>query len=144
MEYKKEKDIIYLRIDKGEKIVETIKELCKKEDIRGGAFQGIGACGKAALSTYIPEQNDFTEHRLSGMLEMISLMGNISADRNGQPFIHSHALFSCLDQTGTVKVIAGHLKEAEVSYTAELVTIPSSTIERRFDENAGIDVWKLS
>lgn len=30
MEYKKMKDTIYLRVDKGENITEIIKEVCKK------------------------------------------------------------------------------------------------------------------
>lgn len=60
------KDTIYLRVDKGESLTETIKEVCKKEGIYGGWFQGIGACGTATLSTYIPEQNDFFDHEISG------------------------------------------------------------------------------
>ncbi len=31
MEYKKMKDNIYLRVDKGENVTETIKEVCKKK-----------------------------------------------------------------------------------------------------------------
>lgn len=76
MEYKKMKDSIYLRVDKGENVTETLKAVCKKEGIYGGYFQGIGACATATLSTYIPEQNDFIDHKIFGMLEMVSLMGN--------------------------------------------------------------------
>lgn len=32
MEYKKMKETIYLRIDKGENVMETIKEVCRKEE----------------------------------------------------------------------------------------------------------------
>ena len=54
MEYKKMKDTIYLRVDKKENVTETIKEVCRKEGICGGYFQGIGACSTATRSTYIP------------------------------------------------------------------------------------------
>ena len=54
------KDTIYLRVDKEENVIEAIKEVCKKEGIYGGYFQGIGACSTATLSTYIPEQNDLS------------------------------------------------------------------------------------
>ena len=144
MEYKKMKDNIYLRVDKGENVTETIKEVCKKEGIYGGYFQGIGACSTATLSTYIPEQNDFIDHEISGMLEMVSLMGNITIDCNNQPFLHSHAVFSYLNQGGEIAVAAGHLKEAKNGYTGEIIITPAGdTIGRQFDENAGIEVWRL-
>lgn len=144
MEYKKMKDNIYLRVDKSENVIETIKEICKKEGICGGYFQGIGACSTATLSTYIPEQNDFIDHKISGMLEMVSLMGNITMDCHNQPFLHSHAVFSYLNQAGEIAVAAGHLKEAKIGYTGEIIITPADdTIGRQFDTNAGIEVWKL-
>lgn len=144
MEYKKMKDTIYLRVDKGENVTEAIKEVCKKEGICGGYFQGIGACSTATLSTYIPEQNDFIDHEISGMLEMVSLMGNITMDCDNQPFLHSHAVFSCLKQAGGITVTAGHLKEARIGYTGEIIITPAGdTAGRQFDENTGIEVWKL-
>ncbi len=145
MVYRKEKNAIYLRIDKGEKVIATIKKVCEKEQVEGGFFQGIGACGRAVLSTWIPEKQDFIHHTFTGMLELVSLTGNISIDRNGEPFTHSHAVFSYLKDNGEVAVVAGHLEEAEISYTGEIILTPAEAkIERTFDENAGIDVWKLS
>lgn len=145
MDVRKEKNAIYLQIDKGEEVIETIKKVCEKEQVEGGHFQGIGACGRAVLSTWIPEKQDFIHHTISGMLELVSLTGNISTDRNGKPFAHSHAVFSYLKENGEVAVVAGHLEEAEISYTGEIILTPAEAkIERTFDENAGIDVWKLS
>ena len=91
MEYKKMKDSFYLRIDKNEKVVETIKGLCRREKIQAGCFQGIGACGTAVISTYIPEKEDFIDHTISGMIEMISLIGNVSTEDGGEPFLHHRA-----------------------------------------------------
>jgi predicted DNA-binding protein with PD1-like motif len=145
MEYRKEKSAIYLRVDKGEEVIETIKKVCEKERIEAGYFQGIGACGRAVLATWIPEKEDFIHHTITGMLEMISLSGNISTDQNGQPFSHSHAVFSYLKDNGEVAIAAGHLEEAEISYTGEIILTPADEkIGRMFDQNAGIDVWKLS
>lgn len=145
MEYKKIKDTVYIRIDKGENVVQTILSVCRKENIRGGYFQGIGACNTATISTYIPERNDFTDHTISGMIEMISLMGNISTDDTDNPFQHSHAVFSYLKENGEIAVAAGHLKEAQIGYTGEIVLAPAEEkIGRVFDTHAGIDVWKLS
>ena len=145
MEYKKNKDTVYIRIDKGESVVQTILSVCRKENIQGGHFQGIGACDTAAISTYIPERNDFVDHTISGMIEMISLMGNISIDDKDEPFQHSHSVFSYLKDNGEIAVVAGHLKEAQIGYTGEIVLTPTEEkIGRVFDPLAGIDVWKLS
>lgn len=145
MDYRKEKNAIYIRVDKGEEVLATIKKVCEKERVGAGYFQGIGACGRAVLSTWIPEKEDFIHHTLTGMLEMISLMGNISTDQNGEPFSHSHAIFSFLKDNGEVVVAAGHLEEAEISYTGEIVlSLAEEKIGRMFDARAGIDVWKLS
>lgn len=144
MEYRKMKDAIYLRVDKEENVIGAIKEICKKEAVYGGFFQGIGACSTATLSTYMPEQNDFIDHKIFGMLEMISLMGNITMDCDNQPFLHSHAVFSYLNQAGEIAITAGHLKEAKISYTGEIIiTLACDAIGRQFDANSGIEVWKL-
>ncbi len=92
MEYKVMNDQIYLRIDKGEYVIKTIKEVCQKEKIEAGYFQGIGACDEATLSTWLPEKEAFIHHQISGMLEMVSLMGNITTELKNLQNTHNHAL----------------------------------------------------
>lgn len=75
---------------------------------------------------------------------MISLMGNVSVDNDGKAFLHSHGVFSYLKDKA-IRVTAGHLKEATIGYTGEIVLTPANdTIERKVDPKAGIEVWKLS
>jgi predicted DNA-binding protein with PD1-like motif len=47
-------------------------------------FQGIGACDKVVVATFIPEKQDFMQHECNGMLEMISLQGNVVTERGGK------------------------------------------------------------
>ena len=141
MKYRRNGDQILIRIDKGEEILDTILKICTVEKIYGAVFSGIGACSKAVVSSYIPEMNDFTNHEADGLLELISLSGNISQEYNA-PFEHTHALFSYLED-GEQKVLAGHLKLALVSYTAEILLIVTDTIEKTFDPTVGITVWDL-
>lgn len=144
MEYKKINHTFYIRIDKGESVTDSIKDVCKREKIQAGHFQGIGACDLAVLATYIPEKNDFTDHTITGMLEMVSLMGNVTTDKNNEPFLHGHASFSYLDKNGNVVLAGGHLKEARISYTGEIIlNAAEEKIGRMMDPNAGIEVWKL-
>lgn len=141
MKYRRNGDQILIRIDNGEEILDTILKICTVEKIYGAVFSGIGACSKAVVSSYIPEMNDFTNHEADGLLELISLSGNISREDN-VPFEHTHVLFSYLED-GEQKVLAGHLKLALVSYTAEILLIVTDTIEKTFDPTVGITVWDL-
>ena len=144
MEYRRDGNMILVRIDKDEEILEKILEICRAEHICGALFSGIGACGKAVTSSYIPEKNDFTDHAAEGLLELVSLTGNISYE-NGQPVEHTHALFSYLDETGTQKILAGHLKKAIVSYTAEIVIqVTKAMIRKKKDTATGIMIWDIT
>lgn len=144
MQYRKIKDTVYIRIDKEEYVIKSILDVCKKENIETGYFQGIGACDRAVLATWIPEKEDFIQHTLTGMLEMISLMGNITLDQDKKPYSHSHGVFSFLDENGQPKVAAGHLEDARIGYTGEVVlNTANEKIGRMFCPKAGIDVWDL-
>ena len=144
MEYRRDGNMILVRIDKDEEILEKILEICRIENIYGALFSGIGACGKAVTSSYIPEKKDFTDHEAEGLLELVSLNGNISCE-NDQPVEHTHALFSYLDKTGSQKILAGHLKKAVVSYTAEIaIEMTESMIKKKEDDTTGIMIWELT
>ena len=55
-----------------------------------------------------------------------------------------HALFSYIDSNGNSKVSAGHLEDAKISYTGEIiVAVAKNKIGKVFDEKSGIDVWDL-
>lgn len=144
MKYRRMKDDIYIRLDKDDNVVSSILNVCHKEKIQGGYIQGIGACDKAVLSTYISEKKEFVDHTYTGMIEMVSLMGNISIDDAEVPILHSHAIFSYLSNNGKIEVTAGHLKDAHISCTGEIVLrTTEEKIKRMFDEKVGIEVWKL-
>ena len=144
MDYKKFGETIYARFDKGDEILEGILNICKKENILSAIFSGIGGCGDVTVSTYIPDKNDFIPHNKTGLLEMISINGNISANDNNEIFEHTHAMISYLEN-GEVKFLGGHLTKAVVSYTAEIQIIPvqNGVIRRKQDELTGITVWDL-
>ena len=144
MIYRRERNQLYIRVDKGEEVLGKILEVCERESVKGGSFMGIGACKEAVTATYVPEENDFKNHSAEGMLEMVSLMGNVCLE-NRKLIEHSHASFSYFDESDKLCMLAGHLKKAIVSYTAEIVlTISEKPIEKVFDDKVGITVWNLN
>ncbi len=127
-----------VRLDAGEKIIETLKALCERDGIGGGYFHGLGAVGEAEIGRFDPESNAYTWDRLSGPYEIVSLYGNITV-ADGKPFIHAHIALG--DDTFAVR--GGHLKEAVVSVTCEItLTRFRDEIARTKDGASGL--WKLA
>ena len=94
MEYKKIGETYYVRMDRGDEIIGNILEICRKESIPSVIFSGIGGCSSAELQVFIPESGSFETERLEGMLELVSLNGNVVSADDGQLYHHTHALFS--------------------------------------------------
>ena len=122
-----------IRLDAGEKVVESLLSLCEREGIGSGFFNGLGAVGEAELGHFDPSSNDYSWVKLSGSYEIVSLYGNIGVV-DGKPFIHAHAALG--DRTFAVR--GGHLREAVVSVTCEVtLTRFRDDIGRKKDEAKG-------
>mgnify|MGYP002856348952 CR=1 FL=1 len=145
MDYSQIGGKIYVRVDRNEEILSSVLTVCTSRQVRSATFHGIGACGDVTTATYIPENDAFTNHQKKGMLEMVSLEGNVTHDDKGQLFQHAHAMFSYLDGDKTA-FFGGHLIGATVLYTAEIVIEPieGDGIGRMTDPVTGITVWRLS
>ena len=144
MDYRKFGDTIYIRIDRGDEIIGCILDICKKEQVLSAVFSGIGGCGEAQIQTYLPETNTFETQTIRGMLELISLTGNVIADEQGELYHHTHALFSFKDGENHC-VAGGHIKSITVSYTAEIELRPvvGGIIKRKFDPETGTGFWSF-
>jgi predicted DNA-binding protein with PD1-like motif len=127
-----------VRLDAGEKIIETLKALCERDAIGGGFFHGLGAVGEAEIGRFDPESNGYAWAQLSGPHEIVSLYGNITV-ADGKPFVHAHIALG--DSTFAVK--GGHLKEAVVSVTCEITLVRfRDDIGRTKDAASGL--WTLA
>ena len=145
MEYGKFDKTYYIRADKGDEIINCILDICRKENIGSAVYSGIGGCASAEIQTFIPETGDFHTREISGMLELISLNGNVVTDGNGELFHHTHAAFSFV-ANGEHSMAAGHIKSAVVRYTAEIELRPvtDGVIKRKSDPETGTGFWSFS
>jgi predicted DNA-binding protein with PD1-like motif len=135
---------IYLRVDKGEDVLACVLQTCADFSLTSATFQGIGACENVGIQTYIPEKDDFDQTEIEGMLEMVSLIGNITQNNDGNLFEHTHGIFAYLDKAGEHCVIAGHIHHAIIGYTGEITIDPAEeTIGRKVDPLTGITIWDL-
>ncbi len=144
MDYRRFNDTIYIRLDKDDEVISNILEICKKESVTSAVYTGIGGCGSAEIQTFIPEKGEFETERIEGMLELVSLTGNLVTDDNGEYFHHTHAMFS-YKKDGEHCVSAGHIKSITVLYTAEIELRPviGGQIKRKFDAETGTGFWNF-
>jgi predicted DNA-binding protein with PD1-like motif len=144
MDYRKYKDTVYIRMDKGDEIVGGILDICGKEKICSAVFSGIGGCSEAQIQTFIPESGSFETRTVQGMLELVSLNGNVVSDTGGL-FAHTHVLFTYKDGNGAHCVAGGHIKAITVLYTAEIELRPvqGGTIGRQYDPETGTGFWSF-
>ena len=89
MEHKRFGDTCYIRLDRGDEVISSILEVCRAERVESATFSGIGGCSEARIQTFIPEAGTFEERTLSGMLELVSLTGNVISDDQGALYPHA-------------------------------------------------------
>ncbi len=139
MKFKKIKDTFVISLERGEKIIETLKQFCTKQKIKCGYFFGIGALGEVELAHYIVENKKYTSKVFKQPLEITNINGNITT-MSKEIYLHSHITLS--DEE--MKTIAGHLKEGVISATCEIILVRLDTsINRKYDDFTGLNLLDL-
>ena len=143
MDYRKFGESYYVRMDRGDEIIASLLGLCEREGVRSATFSGIGGCKTAEIQVFDPARGVFEGEPIEGVLELVSIMGNIIQKDDGSPSWHAHALFASQDAEGNCRITAGHLKSAVVLYTAEIELRPvvGGTIGARLDPETGTSFW---
>lgn len=139
MEYKRYKNIIALRLDKGDDITESVYTVAEKEDIKAASVSGIGATDDFTVGVFDIAKKEYIKHDFKGNHEINALTGNITG-KDGAPYVHLH-----INATGEgCKVVGGHLIKGVISLTGEIIiTVIDGEISREFDKTLGINRWKF-
>lgn len=142
MEYRQFDRTFYVRMDRGDEIISCILELCREKGVQSATFSGIGGCSSAEIQTFLPETGTFETRHLTGMLELITINGNVVTDEEGEYFHHTHAVYS-YKEGEEHKMAAGHISATTVLYTAEIEIRPviGGIIKRKYDEETGTGFW---
>ena len=139
MEYKVIGDDILLRLDPGDEVVAAIRELAAKENLKLAKVQGLGAAKKVVMGVYDLAEQKFCANTYEGTYEITALVGSIDTMAGAH---YSHLHITIADKEG--KAYGGHLAEAIISATAEIViTKINAQIDREKDTATGLNVWKL-
>lgn len=139
MEYRRFGNKIIARIDKGEEILTTIKEISLKENIKLASVQALGATDEFTVGVYKVDEKKYYANEFKGYFEIVSLTGTINT-MNGEFYTHIH--MSAGNDKG--EVFGGHLNKAVVSATCEMVIdIIDGNVDRKYDEETGLNVFRF-
>lgn len=145
MEYRRAADApgahgrIIVRLDKGDEVVSCLRSVCAKENISSALVNGIGACRRAEIAHYDTKEKRYHNKTFEGMLEIVSLSGNIVM-KDGAPFPHIHISLGLTDFTAA----GGHLVSCEINPTCEIAISPLPIrIDRKMDMDSGLALQRF-
>lgn len=131
---------ILLRFEMGEDFIEQCRKFCENKEIHTAIFEGIGSIQDPVLGHYKVESKKYSQVKLNGVYEVLSLKGNITTNEN-ELIIHAHMTISD-DQ---MKAFGGHLVSGKVSATLEVgLTKFATKITKSFNQQIGLNLLDLS
>ena len=139
MDYRRFGDRIVARFDKGEELLEQLKVIALKEDVKLAEVSALGAVDDFTVGVYKVDEKKYYSNHFAGAFEIVSLTGTISTMK-GEYYAHLH--MSAGNDKG--EVFGGHLNRAMISATCELVIhVIDGRVERRHDEEVGLNLFEF-
>lgn len=136
MEYKKFNNDYVVRLNKGEEVISSLKELCNKEDIKLAEITGLGASNLVEIGVFNVNTKEYNTKIFEGMFEITSLVGNATR-KDGEVYLHIHINFG--DDAGIVK--GGHLVQAKISATSEIIVRKiEGEVGRKLSDEIGLNL----
>lgn len=136
MEYRKFNDTYVIRLNKGEEVIESLKNLCRDEDIKLAEITGLGASDFVEIGVFNIYTKEYNTKVFEGMFEITSLVGNVTR-KDGEVYLHIHINFG--DEEGLVK--GGHLVKSKISATSEIILRKiDGEVGRKLDKEIGLNL----
>jgi predicted DNA-binding protein with PD1-like motif len=130
-----------LVFDTGEEVVAALLRFAKEHTLSAAHLSAIGAFQRVTLGFFEPTRREYTPIVIEQQVELLSLVGNIAQDDKGQPTLHAHVVVGKSDGTA----YGGHLLEASVRPTMEIVIVESSQyLRRRMRDDVGAALLDLT
>ncbi len=124
-----------LVFDTGDEAVSGLTEFAGEGGLEAASFTAIGAFGAATLGYFDMDEKEYRKIPVHEQVEVLSLVGNIARNEDGEPKVHAHAVLGRSD--GTTR--GGHLLEGRVRPTLEVVlTETPAHLRRETDPETGL------
>ena len=137
MEYRRFENSYVVRLNKGEEVITSLKQLCIEENIKLGEITGLGASDFVEIGVFNVNTKEYNTKKFEGMFEITSLVGNVST-KDDEVYLHIHINFG--DEEGLVK--GGHLVKATISATSEIILrIIEGNVGRKLNPEIGLNLF---
>ena len=124
MEFKKFNNDYVVRLNKGENVIESLKKLCREEDIKLAEITGLGASNKVEIGVFNTNTKEYKTKVFDGMFEITSLVGNVTR-KDGEVYLHIHI----------------NLVESKISATSEIIVRKiDGEVGRKISEEIGLNL----
>ncbi|MET3036658.1 PPC domain-containing DNA-binding protein [Chryseobacterium sp. NRRL B-14859] len=134
---RKAESIYIVSVENGSRIVETLTDFVKNQNILAGEVTGIGAVREATLRFFNPSTKNYADKTFKEQMEVTNISGNVS-ETEGKPLLHLHITLGREDYTA----LAGHLLDATVQGAAEFIFYPLNTrVIKVKNEDIGINLY---
>lgn len=119
---------------RGEKVIESLTAFAAEYAISGAALSGLGAVEDATLCFYDLPEKEYVCETIAPAQEVVAMTGNIALVDN-VPFVHAHLALGDRD----LSMRGGHLKEATVAVTLEVMVLPfAAALHRKMNDAIGL------
>ncbi len=124
----------FIKLDKGEELIQSLNSFSIEKGIRSGFLTGIGVLKDVELGYFDLQKGSYNIKLFEGEYELLSLMGNIAIS-DGKPSPHIHVVLGGKD----FKCFGGHLIKGFVGITCEMVlAVTDMKIERIHDPETNL------
>lgn len=140
MEYRKFGSTYFLRVQRGEELLNVLTEFCRKEHVTLGTVSAIGALGEVTLGVFNREKFAYESVTYTGDWEIASCSGSITT-KDGEPYLHIHMV---VGNPVKDECHGGHLNRAVVSLTGEvIIQTLEGTVEREYSPEVGLNLFRF-
>lgn len=124
-----------LIFDRGDDPLSLLEQFAQHQNIDAAQFTGIGAFSEVTLLYFNRQRNDYRKIAVREQVEVLVLVGNISAADDGGVKVHAHVVVGKDDGTAH----GGHLGQALVWPTLEVILTESPAhLRRKHDPETGL------
>lgn len=139
MQYQQSHDHYICRVLAGEELHAALLRFATQMDIPGAFITGLGAARSATIGMYHMDRHEYEYRSLTTPHEITNITGNIALDASGDTALHMHATLADSEQNA----LSGHLKEAVIEPTCELMITPCGTLHRAHDPHSQLPLFTL-
>jgi uncharacterized protein len=128
-------------LDTGDEVMASLGRFVEQEKLDAAQFTAIGAFRSARLGYFDWEKKDYRQIPVDEQVEVASFIGDVAAGPDEKPSLHIHCVLGCPDG----RAVAGHLLEAQVRPTLEIVVTDSPAhLRKRHDVESGLALIDLN